>query len=165
MEAKAKGIQGPVGPRGPAGDIAAAVAQATVKSNAAVESAEQRVQAKAEAAYAKIVEEFKELKRYLDDRIECSILLRQGFVVYRTVAVHGIVDLIGIKRGQVVRIQVKSEVGRHGLRRNDVLAVVTHDGLLRYRVRNRKIARLFEESRIIRQVNPPRKKRSAGKVS
>lgn len=90
-------------------------------------------------------------------------LLRQGFVVYRNVAAHGIVDLIGIKRGQVVRIQVKAEVGRHGLRRNDVLAVVTHDGLLRYRVRNRKIARLFEESRIIRQVNSPRRKRSAGK--
>jgi hypothetical protein len=50
------------------------------------------------------------------------------------------------KRGQAVKVQVKSEVGRHGLRRNDVLAVVTQDGLLRYRVRNRKIARLFEES-------------------
>jgi hypothetical protein len=90
-------------------------------------------------------------------------LLRQGFVVYRNVAAHGVVDLIGIKRGQVVRIQVKAEVGRHGLRRNDVLAVVTHDGLLRYRVRNRKIARLFEEARIIRQVKSPKKQSRRGK--
>jgi len=90
-------------------------------------------------------------------------LLRQGFTVYRNIAAHGVVDLLGIKRGQVVRIQVKSEVGRHGLRRNDVLAVVTHDGLLRYRVRNRKIARLFEEARIIRQVNSPRRSSTVGK--
>jgi hypothetical protein len=90
-------------------------------------------------------------------------LLRQGFIVYRNVAAHGASDMLGIKRGQIVRIQVKSEVGRHGLRRNDVLAVVTHDGLLRYRVRNRRVARLFEESRIIRSVNSPRKKRNAGK--
>lgn len=90
-------------------------------------------------------------------------LLRQGFTVYRNVAAHGIVDLFVWKRGQSFRVQVKSEVGRHGLRRNDVLAVVTHDGLLRYRVRNRRVARLFEEARIIRQVNSPRKKRSAGR--
>ena len=43
------------------------------------------------------------------------------------------------KRGHSFRMQVKSEVGRHGLRRNDVLAVVTHDELLRYRVRNCKV--------------------------
>jgi len=91
-------------------------------------------------------------------------LLRQGFVVYRNVAAHGLVDLIGIKRGQVVRIQVKAEVGRHGIRQNDVLAVVTHDGLLRYRVRNRKVARLFEEARVIRQVNSPARKKRAGKM-
>jgi hypothetical protein len=89
-------------------------------------------------------------------------LLRQGFTVYRNIAPHGASDMMAAKRGRVVKIQVKSEVGRHGLRRNDVLAVVTHDGLLRYRVRNRKIARLFEESRIIRQVNSPRKTRSVG---
>lgn len=89
-------------------------------------------------------------------------LLRQGFVVYRNIAPHGVVDVLAIKRGQVVRVQVKSEVGRHGLRRNDVLAVVTHDGLLRYRVRNRKIARLLEECRITRSVSP-KKARRAGK--
>jgi hypothetical protein len=75
-------------------------------------------------------------------------LLRQGFI-----APHGASDMMATKRDQVVKVQVKSEVGRHGLRRNDVLAVVTHDGLLRYRVRNRKVARLFEEARIIRRVN------------
>jgi len=89
-------------------------------------------------------------------------LLRQGFTVYRNIAAHGIVDILGWKRGQVVKIQVKSEVGRHGLRRNDVLAVVTPDGLLRYRVRNRKIARLFEEARVVRSVSPT-KARTAGK--
>ncbi len=83
-------------------------------------------------------------------------LLRQGFTVYRNVAAHGIVDVLAIKRGRVVKIQVKSEVGRHGLRRNDVLAVVTPDGLLRYRVRNRKIARLFEERKITRSVSAHR---------
>jgi hypothetical protein len=90
-------------------------------------------------------------------------LLRQGFTVYRNIAPHGASDMMAIKRGKSFRVQVKSEVGRHGLRRNDVLAVVTHDGLLRYRVRNRKIARMFEEARVIRQVNSPRKKRFAGK--
>ena len=73
------------------------------------------------------------------NEIICALdLLRQGFVVYRNIAAHGIVDLLAWKRGQVVRVQVKSEVGRHGLRRNDVLAVVNHDGLLRYRVRQPK---------------------------
>ena len=90
-------------------------------------------------------------------------LLRQGFTVYRNIAAHGIVDVLAIKRGRVVRCQVKSEVGRHGIRRNDVLIVVTHDGLLRYRVKSRKIARLFEESRIVRQVNSPREKGRVGK--
>src|SRR5580704_11994432 len=82
-------------------------------------------------------------------------LLRQGFVVYRNVAAHGVSDVVAVKRGRVIRVQIKSEVGRHGLRRNDVLAVVTHDGLLRYRCKNRKVARLFEEARITRQVNSP----------
>jgi hypothetical protein len=90
-------------------------------------------------------------------------LFRQGFTVYRNMAAHGVVDMLAIKRGRVVKIQVKSEVGRHGLRRNDVLAVVTHDGLLRYRVRNRKVARLFDEARVIRQMNSPRRKKSEGK--
>jgi len=89
-------------------------------------------------------------------------LLRQGFTVYRNVAAHGVVDLLAWKRGRVIKIQVKSEVGRHGLRRNDVLAVVTSDGLLRYRVRNRKIARLFEESRVVRSISPA-KTRVVGK--
>jgi hypothetical protein len=71
--------------------------------------------------------------------------------------------MIAIKRGRIVRVQVKSEVGRHGLCRNDVLAVVTQDGLLRYRVRNRRVARLFEEARIIREVNSRRKSGSGGK--
>jgi hypothetical protein len=88
-------------------------------------------------------------------------LLRQGFIVYRNVAPHGSSDMLALKRGQIVKIQVKSEVGRHGMRRNDVLAVVTPDGLLRYRVRNRKVGRLFEEARVIREVSP-RKRRSAG---
>jgi hypothetical protein len=92
------------------------------------------------------------------NEIICALdLLRHGFTVYRNIAVHGIVDLLAWKRGQVVKIQVKSEVGRHGLRRNDVLAVVTQDGLLRYRVRNRKIARLFEECKIARSVSPTKK--------
>ena len=82
-------------------------------------------------------------------------LLRQGFVVYRNIAPHGASDMMATKRGQSIKVQVKSEVGRHGLRRNDVLAVVTHDGLLRYRVKNRKVARLFEEARITRRVNSP----------
>ncbi len=97
------------------------------------------------------------------NEIVCVLdLLRQGFTVYRNIAAHGIVDLLAIKRGRVCKIQVKSKVGRHGLRRNDVLAVVTHDGLLRYRVRNRKIARLFEECKIARSVSPT-KLRHAGK--
>jgi hypothetical protein len=90
-------------------------------------------------------------------------LLRQGFTVYRNIAPHGHVDVLAIKRGRVVKVQVKAEVGRHGLRRNDVLAVVTPDGLLRYRVRNRKMARLFEEARVVRSVSPA-KTRSAGKA-
>jgi len=85
----------------------------------------------------------------------CLDLLRQGFVVYRNISPHGACDLLALKRGQVVRVQVRSEVGRAGIRKNDILAVVT-DGLLRYRVRNRKIARLLEESKIVRQVNSPR---------
>jgi hypothetical protein len=92
------------------------------------------------------------------NEIVCVLdLLRQGFVVYRNVAPHGSSDVLALKRGRVVRVQIKSEVGRHGLRRNDVLAVVS-DGLLRYRVRNRKIARLFEECKITRSVSPAKKR-------
>src|SRR5580704_7254377 len=60
------------------------------------------------------------------NEIVCVLdLLRQGFVVYRNVAPHGSSDVLALKRGRVVRVQIKSEVGRHGLRRNDVLAVVS----------------------------------------
>jgi hypothetical protein len=85
-------------------------------------------------------------------------MLRQGFIVYRNYSPHGAVDVVGIKRGQIVCVQIRSEVGRAGLRHNDVLAVVTADGLLRYRVRNRKTARLFEECKIARSVSPTNKK-------
>ena len=89
----------------------------------------------------------------------CLDLLRQGFTVYRNVAAAGSSDLLGLKRGQVVKVQVKSEVGRHGIRRNDVLAVVSPQGILRYRARCRRVARLFEECRVIRRVAPSRGRR------
>jgi len=88
----------------------------------------------------------------------CLDLLRQGFVVYRNTSPHGVCDLLVLKRGQVVRVQVRSEVGRAGIRSNDLLAVVTSEGLLRYRAKNRKVARLLEECKIIRQVKSSRLK-------
>lgn len=91
-------------------------------------------------------------------------LLRQNFLVYRNVAPHGPSDMLATKRGQIVRVQVKAEVGRHGLRHNDVLAVVTADGLLRYRVKTRRIARLFEESRVVRS-NSPNHSKNGGNLT
>lgn len=78
-------------------------------------------------------------------------LFRQGFSVYRALSGSDAIDLLARKRGQVISIQVKSAIGRAGIRRCDVLAVVS-EGIIRYRAINRRIARLFEECRVIRKV-------------
>src|SRR5881296_1487600 len=71
-----KKLKGLPGPRGPAGPIDSAVTNA----KAAVGDAESRVQARADATYAKFAadvqalrEEVKELKQYLDDRIQNTV--------------------------------------------------------------------------------------------
>jgi hypothetical protein len=71
-----KRLKGIPGARGPAGPIEAAVANA----NRAVADGEARVQARANATYAKFAahvtvlrEEFKQLKQYLDERIKDAV--------------------------------------------------------------------------------------------
>jgi hypothetical protein len=71
-----KKLKGIPGPRGPAGHIDAAVANA----NQAVADAESRVQARTEATYAKFAtdvkalrEEVKQLQQYLDSRITDAV--------------------------------------------------------------------------------------------
>jgi Holliday junction resolvase-like predicted endonuclease len=86
-------------------------------------------------------------------------LFRQGFAVFRPLSADGEIDLIGRKRGQLVTVQVKSEIGRAGIRRCDILAVTNDGGIVRYRVVNRRVARLLEEAKIIRKVN----RKSGGK--
>ena len=71
-----KKLKGVPGPRGPAGPIDAAVENAVC----AVVDAEERVQARADATYAKFAadakamrEEVKQLKQYLDGRIKDAV--------------------------------------------------------------------------------------------
>src|SRR6266436_5648209 len=71
-----KRLKGVPGPRGPAGPIEAAVANA----NRAVSNAEDRVQMKANATYAKFAadvkalrEEFRALKQHLDETIHNAV--------------------------------------------------------------------------------------------
>lgn len=87
------------------------------------------------------------------EMIVAADMMRQGFEVFRALSPAGEVDLIGRKRGQLVLTQCKSEIGRAGIRRCDCLAVVS-DGVIRYRVTTRRVARLFEEARVIRKVSP-----------
>lgn len=80
-------------------------------------------------------------------------LYRQLFSsVFRNCSAVGPVDLIAIKRGSLIRIQVKSRRNqdRAVFKRNDVLAVVS-DGTVSYRVRSRRIARHFQFAKIVKR--------------
>jgi len=74
--------------------------------------------------------------------------LRQGFRVYRNIS-GGPVDLILTKPGLMLRVQVKTQPQRSALRGNDVLAIVTKDGRIRYRARTRRVARKFENCTVL----------------
>ena len=87
-------IPGPVGPRGPAGDIEAAVRNATSASNKAVADAEKRVQAKADAACAKLKAQFDALKKYIDERIEAAVVNH----TVQTLEDYGVVSSFDNKR-------------------------------------------------------------------
>ena len=77
LEARLEEIKkGVTGPRGPAGDINAAVLNAKI----AVNDAESRVQARADATYARFAadlatvrNEIRQLKQYLDDGIKNAV--------------------------------------------------------------------------------------------
>lgn len=81
-------------------------------------------------------------------------LYRQLFSsVFRNCSAVGPVDLIAIKRGSLIRVQVKSRRNqdRAVFKRNDALAVVAHDGTVSYRVRSRRIARHFQFAKIVKR--------------
>ena len=58
-----KKLKGVPGPRGPAGDILAAVTNATKAANQVMADAESRVGAKADASYARFVDEVSKLRQ------------------------------------------------------------------------------------------------------
>jgi hypothetical protein len=68
--------------------------------------------------------------------IVAADLLRRGFAVYRNVSQAGITDLVALKNGRVLRVQVKHHNGgnRHERALNDVIA--TCPGAVFYLVTN-----------------------------
>lgn len=91
-------------------------------------------------------------------RVAC-LLLAASWIVFRCMTPNSPVDLILVRRGHVLKCQVKSASGtgaatagnpkhlRQG--QNDVLAVVTPDTII-FKVRNRRIQRLFPGSILAR---------------
>jgi hypothetical protein len=75
-----------------------------------------------------------------NELLVCADLIRTGWLPFRSLSPNGPVDLLAVKRGTVLKIQVRTECQRSALRGNDVLAVV-RDGVVRYRARTQRIAR------------------------
>jgi hypothetical protein len=84
-----------------------------------------------------------------------TLLIAQGWFVFQCFTPNSPVDMIALRRGHTLKIQVKS--GANGgnpkfLRQgnNDVLAVVGVDSVL-FKVRNRRIQKLFPGSTLARR--------------
>jgi hypothetical protein len=89
-----------------------------------------------------------------------SDLLRQRFLVLRNVSADGVVDLVGIKRRAIFKIQVRTTTKdwQKALSQNNILAVVPNNGPVRYfAARNSPSLSLFEAVEVLRK----RKKRPA----
>lgn len=94
-------------------------------------------------------------------RVACA-LLASNWIVFRCMTPNSSVDLVLYRRGHLLKCQVKSANAKgvstasnpKNLRQgsNDVLAVVTPDHQILYKVRNRRIARLFPGSVLARPV-------------
>jgi PD-(D/E)XK endonuclease len=79
-------------------------------------------------------------------RIACN-LMSLGWSIYRCYSPNAAADLIAAKGRVVLRVQVKSSTnGQYeNLRQgsNDLLAIVTPDGEIRYRALTRRVANMF----------------------
>ena len=96
-------------------------------------------------------------------RVAC-FCLAANWIVFRCMTPNSDVDLVLLRRGHLLKCQVKSTSGagaatagnpknlRQG--RNDILAVVTPDTIL-FKVRNRRIQRLFPGSILARPLKRP----------
>jgi hypothetical protein len=92
-----------------------------------------------------------------------------GFEVYRNLMPNGLVDMILTRRGgHVLKCQVKSASSHSGVAtagnprhlrqgNNDVLAICVPEGGIIFKVRNRKIQKLFAGSILARPPKQPRK--------
>jgi hypothetical protein len=92
-------------------------------------------------------------------RVACS-LMAMSWLVYRCMVPNATADLIIVRRGQILKVQVKSGIngGQYkNLRQgnNDLLAVVTPDNEIIYKAKNKRIARLFPVCLLAR---PPKKR-------
>jgi Holliday junction resolvase len=81
-------------------------------------------------------------------------LMRQGWEVFRAMSPVGKTDLVAIKRNAVLRIQVKSTTADWGrsLRGNNLLAVVSNNGPVRYFCKRRfPSMSLFEAVEVLKR--------------
>src|SRR6266849_5250501 len=80
--------------------------------------------------------------------IVCVDLMRQGWETFRAMSPVGITDVVCIKRNCVLRVQVKSTTNSWGasLRGNNVLAVVSNNGPVRYFCKRRFASMVLFES-------------------
>jgi hypothetical protein len=84
-------------------------------------------------------------------RLELTVaidLMRQGWEVFRAMSPVGKTDLCILKRNAFLRVQVKSTTGDWGrsLRGNNVLAVVSNNGPVRYFCKRKFAASVLFES-------------------
>jgi hypothetical protein len=77
----------------------------------------------------------------------CADLLRKGFDVFRNVSPNGISDLVIMKAGHVLTVQVKSRGGGSQWERmhNDIIATY-NDGDIRYSIEHPSYPNIFSES-------------------
>ena len=93
LEQRVEALEKRPGPRGPAGDISAAVRNAEIAASKIVENAEARVGAKADASYAKFIDEVAKLQTIADKLRQEVVDLRK----HLDERIHNTVD------GQVVQ--------------------------------------------------------------
>jgi hypothetical protein len=88
--------------------------------------------------------------------IVCADLLRRGFSVYRNVSPAGVTDLVALKDGRVLRVQVKSSGAgsKHEKAANDVVATCRFKKIL-YLVCNPQWAGEFRDARMYRARRAP----------
>jgi Holliday junction resolvase-like predicted endonuclease len=69
--------------------------------------------------------------------VAAASLMASGWTVFRSLSPVGGTDLIIQRRKTLLRVQVRSAMTLSALRGNDVLAVVSADGSVRYYVKHR----------------------------